>query len=321
MKITSDMIHKDLRSQSNILRGLNKLYGEKGFYIMQKLMRKSYHIKTSSLNCKEVSISRNIGPKLRLCVYKPLDFKESAVGILWLHGGGYAIGAPEQAIPYAKLFCETANCVVVSPDYTLSTERPYPSALEDSYAALLWMKKNSERLGIRNDQIFIGGDSAGGGLAVATAIYARDKAEVNLAFQMPLYPMIDDRMNTNSAKDNDAPVWDSKSNYAAWKMYLGDYFEKNIVPKYAAPARETDFSGLPPAYSFVGYIEPFYDETINYIRKLKEAGIKANATIYKGCFHGFDQVCSKTNIAKRAKARLAKEFKYAVENYFAEQPE
>lgn len=181
------------------------------------------------------------------------------------------------------------------------------------------MKYNVDDLGIREDQIFVGGKSAGGGLAAGTVLYARDKKEVNVAFQMPLYPMLDDRMNTPSAIDNDAPVWNSKSNYLVWKLYLSDLFETDKVSKYASPSRETDYSNLPPIFTFIGEAEPFYDETVQYIENLKKAGVKTHFYTHKGCYHSFDKVCSHSHQGKEAIKEMIETFKYATENYFASQ--
>src|SRR5690606_17891497 len=134
----------------------------------------------------------------------------------------------------------------------------------DCYEILLWMKNNAGSLGIREDQLMVGGESAGGGLSASLAMYARDKGLVKLAFQMPLYPMIDDRMETESAKENNAYVWNSNMNRWAWKLYLGELFGRDNVPVYAAAARAEDYSHLPPAVTFVGDIEPFRDETIEF---------------------------------------------------------
>jgi len=182
------------------------------------------------------------------------------------------------------------------------------------------MKQNAKALGIRDDQIFVGGNSAGGGLAAATTLYARDKGEVNIAFQMPLYPMLDDRMITESSRDNDAPVWDSISNAIAWKMYLGALHGTDKITKYAAPARETDYSGLPPTYTFVGTIEVFHDEVITYANNLRNAGVSVKIDVYEGCFHAFDQFGRQTKIGKDAIKNLLQEFVYAVDHYFAKQP-
>src|SRR5690606_30824760 len=130
-------------------------------------------------------------------------------GVLWIHGGGYAQGVPEMSHDMYRQLIGTRDCVIVAPDYRLSIDAPYPAALEDCYEVLLWMKDHAQELGIRSDQLMVGGESAGGGLTAALAMYARDRGEVNLAFQMPLYPMIDDRMVTESAGDNNAYVWNS----------------------------------------------------------------------------------------------------------------
>lgn len=149
--------------------------------------------------------------------------------------------------------------------------------------------------------------------------YARDKGEVAIAFQMPLYPMLDDRMTTPSSRDNDAPVWNSKSNYNAWKLYLGDLFATANVPCYAAPARAEDYSGLPPTATFVGDLEPFRDETVLYVENLRKAGVPVSLEIFEGCYHAFEQMCPNAGVSKRAISFLMDAFTYAVDNYFAKQ--
>jgi acetyl esterase/lipase len=321
MRISNKMIHRELRFLGRIVRIFLRFTHEKQFKIAQKFIDKIFIGKKSKkIICEEKIIKNNEGGELRLCIYKPLRPTGSLPGVLWLHGGGYAIEVPEMDIFYMERLIEAAGCIIVSPDYRLSQKQPYPAALEDSYAALCWLKQNAEKLGVRNDQIFVGGNSAGGGLTAATALYARDKGEVNIAFQMPLYPMLDDRMITESAKDNNAPVWDSVSNTVAWKMYLGTLYGTDNVPQYAAPARETNYSGLPPAYTFVGTVEAFYDETVTYINNLRNAGVPVKIDVYEGCFHAFDQFAKGTNIGKAALKNWLQEFVYAVGHYFAKQP-
>ncbi|MEY8436017.1 alpha/beta hydrolase fold domain-containing protein [Streptococcus hyointestinalis] len=149
--------------------------------------------------------------------------------------------------------------------------------------------------------------------------YARDKGDVNIAFQLPLYPMLDDRMTTDSMKDNDAPIWSEKSNRAAWQLYLGDTFGTDEVSPYAAPARLTDYTKLPPTYTFVGDIEPFYDEVVAYISHLKAAGVIADIDIYKGAFHSFDSTVSKSPEAIDATEKMIEHYRYAASHYFAPQ--
>ena len=318
MRVTSDMIDKQLRFKGKIMSQFVRYNSPKNFKMNNKVIQTLYKGKKSKkINCEERYITSKEGKVIRLCIYKPKNLKQNATGLLWIHGGGYAMGIPEQEIHYFEKFISVANCVIVAPDYTLSLEKPYPQAFSDCYESLCWMKENAHSLGIRDNQLFVGGESAGGGLTAAISLYARDTKGVNIAFQMPLYPMIDDRMNTYSAIDNNAPVWDSINNSLAWRLYLGDLFESDKVPKYAAPAREIDYSNLPPTFSFIGDIEPFHDETVNYIKNLSKAGVKTHFSVYKGCYHGFDTVCPRSDKGKEATKEMIRVFKYATNNYFA----
>jgi len=318
MKINFAMIDNELRVMGRVFKLLNISFSEPKLRLFGKL-RVKRRVKDKTLRFYEQWITREDQTQLRLCIFMPQAPNNLVPGVLWLHGGGFALGAPEQAEKYAKQLISTSPCVVVAPDYRLSVEAPYPAALEDSYTTLVWMKDHAVELGIRNDQLMVGGDSAGGGLTAALTLYARDKDEVAIAFQMPLYPMLDDRMVNESAMDNNAPVWDSKSNHSAWKVYLGNLFGSPDVPEYAAPARASDFEGLPPAVTFVGDLEPFRDETIAYVDNLRKAGIPVSFQIYEGSYHAFDQICPKANVSQKAMAFLLDAYQYAVDHYFAEQ--
>lgn len=320
MRVKMSMINKELRTFGRIFKLLNPTFTESRIRIFARLTRKFLRGKSDkSLDCSEQWIMRDDNSQMRICIFKPKELSEKLPGILWLHGGGYGMGAPEQGFGMAKAFNTKKHCVMIAPDYRLSVDAPYPAALDDCYSALLWMKNNAESLGINDSQLFIGGDSAGGGLTAALSLYARAKKEVNIAFQMPLYPMLDDRMQTESARDNNAPIWNSKSNYYGWKLYLGELFGKEDVPEYAAPARATDYSNLPPTATFVGDLEPFRDETILYVENLRKAGVKVNFRVFEGCYHAFEQVCPKAEISKSAIEYITSEYEFAAENYFAEQ--
>ncbi len=321
MEIKNSMIDKELRTIGIIMKIIPKiLFTETGFRILNKITNKQWiKIKDDKMRITQDWVYRKDGTKFRICIFKPLVHEENVPGLLWLHGGGYVLGAPEHAKMTAKRLIETSKCVIVAPDYRLSKEAPYPAALDDCYETLLWMKSHAGELRIKNNQLMVGGDSAGGGLTAALTLYARDKGEVAIAFQMPLYPMLDDRMISKSAKDNNAPVWNSKSNYICWKIYLGELFGTANVPCYAAPSRAIDYTNLPPTATFVGELEPFKDETIQYVENLKIAGVPVNFEIYKGCYHAFEQMCPKAKISKRAFAFMMSSFKYAVEHYFAQQ--
>lgn len=323
MKITRNMIDKELRFRGKLLDQLVTKSTEEKFirsmHNSKKQMDKRFKGKdVEGLDCNEVLISRKDDSLIRVRIYKPLHPVKEVPGVLWIHGGGYAQGVPEMSGDMYKRLLDTKDCVIVAPDYRLSIDAPYPAALEDCYEVLLWMKEHAKELGIRDDQLMAGGESAGGGLTVALALYARDKGEVNLAFQMPLYPMMDDRMETESARDNNAPVWNSATNRWGWKLYLGELYGQD-VPAYAAAARAEDYGNLPPAVTFVGDIEPFRDETIQYVENLRSAGVPVDFEIYKGAYHGFDIIHSKAQVSQTARNFLMDAFQYAADHYFAPQ--
>ena len=319
MKVTMKMIDKELRLAGRMIKFFNKTFTEKRLRFLNKLMRNyQLKIRNKSFDFSEIWISRPDGSQLRLCIFKPRNLVRNVPGVLWLHGGGYAIGAPEQSQIWAKKFITASNSIVVMPDYRLSIQAPYPAALEDCYIALIWMKDHASDLGIRGNQLFVGGDSAGGGLTAALSLYTRDRGGPKIAFQMPLYPMIDDRMTTPSATNNDAPVWNSQSNYNGWKLYLGDYFGHPDVPPYAAPARATDYRNLPPTATFVGDLEPFRDETMEYVKNLTKAGIPVYFKLFSGCYHGFDTMSPKASKSQQAIAHIMDAFTYAVEHYYTQ---
>lgn len=260
--------------------------------------------------------------KIKLLVLKPLDKRdEPATGVLWIHGGGYQSGSAKDVFATRALSLVVKfGAVLIAPDYRLSKKHPYPGALHDCYAALLYVKEHAEDLGIRPDQIMVGGESAGGGMTAALCMLARDRKEVNIAFQMPIYPMLDDR-DTDSSRDNHAPNWNTKRNHKAWKRYLREAYGTDLVPIYAAPARCTDYSGLPPCYTYVGDIEPFYQETVDYVENLRKAGIEAEADVYPNWFHAYDILLPAKKVSREAIRRFEEHFAYAREFYFAPQNE
>ena len=273
------------------------------FYVEKKL------IKSANKDMKILIIRPTVNTKP----------KNKATGILWIHGGGYITGMAEmiyisRAIDLVKKY----GAVVITPEYRLSKEAPYPAALEDCYTALRYLKEHSDQLGVNSSQLMIGGESAGGGLTAALCMYARDKGEINIAFQMPLYPMMDDRY-TNSSIDNHNFILNTKTIHLGWKIYLGKLYGKK-VPPYAAAARQTDYSNLPPAYTFVGDKEIFYSKTLNYIKNLNNAGIKACVDVYPTKFHSFDMFTPFRKISKQAISEFEKQYLYATEHYFAPQP-
>lgn len=239
-------------------------------------------------------------------------------GILWIHGGGYVTGMAKMIyFSRALNLVKQYGAVVLTPEYRLAPKAPYPAALEDCYTALLALKDHAAEWGINPAKLMVGGESAGGGLAAAVCMYARDKGEVNIAFQMPLYPMLDDR-DTDSSRDNHGHVWNTKRNHYGWRAYLAERYGKE-VSSYAAPARQTDYTGLPPAYTFVGDGEPFYCETLTYIQNLKEAGIPAKADVYHSSVHAFDMLLPFRKVSRQAIRAFEQQYLYAARHFHAEQ--
>ena len=303
-----------------MIRRILPHFTERTFRVANQILNLTRNRCREQLNFEVRWISRPDGSRLRLCIYSPLIPKSQVPGLLWIHGGGYAMGIPEMDHLRIRRFIAASGCVVVAPDYRLSSQSPYPAALEDCYAALLWLKTHGGEYGMREDQIMVGGNSAGGGLTAALSLYARDRGEVAIAYHMPLYPMLDDRMETASSRENDAPVWNSESNRIAWRLYLGDQAGGPDVPAYAAPARAADLTGLPPTCTFVGSIDPFRDETLAYVEKLTADGIPVNFREFPGCFHAFEIICPRSTVAREAWTFLLESFSYAVDHYFSSQP-
>lgn len=253
-------------------------------------------------------------------VLRPAGGAAKAPGVLWIHGGGYILGMKEMVhMGRAADLVKKYGAVVIAPGYRLAFMAPYPAALHDCYKSLVYMKKHARELGIRDDQLMVGGESAGGGLAAAVCLLARDMKEVNVAYQMPLYPMLSN-IDTESSANNHGRVWNTRRNHIGWRFYLRGK-AKCEVPPYAAPAQaaDADLAGLPPAYTFVGSGEPFYAETLEYVRRLRTAGVEADVDVYDTNIHAFDMLYPEMEQSRAAIAKFEEHFEYAREHYFAEQ--
>ena len=199
--------------------------------------------------------------ELPLAVYQPPGAGPRG-GLLWFHGGGYIVGDERDDPPCIEI-AEYVGCTVVSLGYRLAPEVTYREIIADSFAALNWMVDNAAELGIDKLRVAIGGRSAGGGLSAGLALYNRDNNGPELAFQLLIYPMLDDAHETPSSHEVTYPaVWNRDVSIKAWKMYLGDDYESDEVSPYAAPTRAEDLSGLPPALITVGTLDLFRDENI-----------------------------------------------------------
>ncbi|UMV49883.1 alpha/beta hydrolase [Paenibacillus macerans] len=236
-------------------------------------------------------------PDVRIKIYEPKVKNGPLPGVLYIHGGGYILGSADMMDPALQYLVSEIECVIVSVDYRLAPEHPFPAPLEDCYAALQWFSENAEELGSDSSRIAVVGPSAGGGLTAAVSLLARDRNGPSILFQMPLYPMLDDRIITKSSNEiTDDRVWSKAKTQLAWEMYLG---EQGEASPYAAPARAADLSGLPPTYTCVGDLDPFRDETIDYVLRLTQAGVPTEFHLYPGCFHGCEEYFPSAEISQR----------------------
>jgi acetyl esterase/lipase len=239
-------------------------------------------------------------PDVTFRFHRPKDATGELPCVYFMHGGGYVFGSSEMDDLRFDRWCQELNCAGISVEYRLAPETPYPGPLEDCYAGLKWAYDHAEELGIDRARLGIGGASAGGGLAAGLALLARDRGEVPLAFQLLIYPMIDDR-RTNESATWEVPIWSPRSNEAGWRAYLGPLFGRNDIPGYAAATRANDVSGLPAAYVMVGALDGFLDEDVEYAMRMTRAGVPVELHVYPGGPHGFDGLLPGTALARRAR--------------------
>lgn len=230
-----------------------------------------------------------LGPGASVRVQRPDSQDGATAALLWIHGGGYVLGRGAQDDGLCRRFSRELGITVGSVDYRLAPEHPYPAALEDCYAALLRL---AELPGVDATRIAIGGASAGGGLAAALALLARDRGEVTPVLQLLSYPMLDDR-SAALPPNRDYRLWSPASNAFGWKSYLG-----GADPAGAVPARRDDLAGLAPAWIGVGTLDLFHDEDLAYARRLQEAGVPCELEIVDGAFHGFDLLVPKAGVSQ-----------------------
>jgi acetyl esterase len=237
-------------------------------------------------------------PDVAVRVYRPRDAQGAVV---WLHGGGYVVGNLDTEHPWCAMIAEHSGAVVISVNYRLSPEHRFPAALDDAYAVLDWAVEHAAELGVDPERIAVGGHSAGAGLAAALALRARDQDGPRICFQLLNEPGLDDRQQTWSQRNFTDTPWIHRDKVAAaWRHYLGS----TPASQYAAPARATDLSGLPPAYIATAEFDPNRDDDIDYAQRLMQAGVQVELHQFPGTFHG-SQVISSADVSQRQLGELA----------------
>ncbi|PPI26495.1 alpha/beta hydrolase fold domain-containing protein [Rathayibacter sp. AY1B5] len=239
-------------------------------------------------------------PPVRARSYRPRILRGTAPALLWVHGGGMVLGSHLQDEASCIDFARTLGITVVSVDYRLAPAHPAPAAVEDVLAVFDRLVEHAEERGVDPARIAVGGASAGGGIAAGATLLAHDRGGVQPAFQLLVYPMLDDRTVTRPGPPpRGVRVWTPGSNRFGWTAYLGGEPGAPGVPAYAAPARRDDLTGLPPAWIGVGSLDLFHDEDVRYAERLRAAGVPCGLEIVEGAFHGFDALFRRTGVARR----------------------
>ncbi|MFF5716754.1 alpha/beta hydrolase [Streptomyces buecherae] len=236
-------------------------------------------------------------PDVPVRIYRPHGARGA---IVWLHGGGWVMGDVDTEHPWAARLASASGATVISVGYRLAPEHPFPAALDDAYAVLTWASEHAAELTADADQMAVGGHSAGGGLAAGLALRARDQQGPPIHFQLLNQAGLDDRQDTWSSRNfTDTPWMNRATVAAAWQHYLGG---RPATP-YAAPARATDLSGLPPAYVASAELCPNRDEDIAYALRLLQSGVSVELHQWAGTFHGSQAILS-AEISQRQFAEL-----------------
>ena len=229
------------------------------------------------------------GPDVPIRIYAPVGQVGALPGFLYVHGGAFCIGDLDVAHTTVARIASEVGVVAVAVDYRLAPEHPFPAGIEDCYAALSWTANHADELGIDTQRLGVGGESAGGGLAAAVTLMARDRSGPALSFQYLDHPQLDDRLQTPSMRAFvDTPLNPRPTIELSWSLYLGE----GVVPgstgisPYAAPARADDVSRLPPAYVVTAEFDALRDEGIAYAQRLVQAGVNTELHLYPGTFHG-----------------------------------
>jgi len=252
------------------------------------------------MSIEEIAVPAADGsPAVAIRLIRPREQRTPAPALFWTHGGGYISGSPVQDDRTNIALARELGITVAAVRYRLAPDHPAPAAIEDAYAGLRWLFTHAESLGVDAARIAVGGASAGGGLAAGLALYARDRGEVSPAFQLLIYPMLDDRTVVRTDLDTrNVRVWTPGSNRFGWTSYLGAEPGSGGVSEYSAPARREDLSGLPPAWVGVGTLDLFYQEDLEYARRLREAGVPCEVFTVDGAFHGFDALFGKKDVSR-----------------------
>lgn len=287
-----DAIHPELHKPLKRMPTMNpqnrliRFFGRHG----QNLMR--------TPRIEGATIQNVLDGNLRARIYQP-TLTGTRPGLLWIHGGGLVIGALKQDDRLCAQTAAELGITIVSVEYRLAPENPFPAALDDVTAGWHWLLGKAQEWKIDTDRVAIGGESAGGGIAASLVQRLHDESGTHPAAQWLFAPMLDDRTAAQTELDTiDHPVWNNVSNRYGWASYLGHTPGISDVPAYSVPARRENLNGLPPTWLYSGDIELFHDEIQEYASRLKDHGVETQLEIVPGGAHGFENWAHSTELAQ-----------------------
>lgn len=293
-------IHSDFEPYAKTKLPLNPLI----LPILNKLIARSARKfnSTEGVNVTKEVISGYKDGSVELTIIEPDGIPKNAPCLIYIHGGAFVLKAAPAHIHWICEYASKTPCIVVFVDYRLAPKYAFPFGVEDCYAAFEWVCNHADALGIDKSRIAIGGDSAGGALAAAVTLMARDRQAPPICYQMLLYPVTDARQTTESIKEfTDTPLWNSKLNKKMWELYL-----KNGVAaskrEYASPMEATSLKGLPDAYVEITEFDCLRDEGIQYAEALQKNGVQVELYHTKGTVHGYD-IAEKSEIVQQSVTR------------------
>lgn len=256
-----------------------------------------------SIERQDFAVGSHDGAEVRIRWYAPQnhDYTAAGPGVVYLHGGGMISGSLDLYDRLVAGYVADSKVPMLSVDYRLAPEHPHPHPAEDCYAGLAWLSSRAADLGVSPARLAVMGDSAGGGLAAAVALLARDRS-LPLAKQILIYPMLDDRTTRPDPALVPFATWTYDNNYTGWRALLGDRIGGGDVPYVAAPGRTTDFAGLASAYIEVGELDIFREECVAYAAALAATGVSAELHVHPGCPHGFDRMAPSAGVVRRARS-------------------
>jgi acetyl esterase/lipase len=306
--------HPELRRAAFLIPRFS--FGPRSARVANRLMRwRGVRVppNVSGVAIRDELIVGSSGAPLRVRIYEP-EGPAPRAAMLWMHGGGYVLGTVEQDEASNIGLCRSLNLVIAAVDYRLALEHPYPAPLEDCYSALRWLHESAASLNVSTNHIAVGGASAGAGLAAGLALLAHDRNELLVAFQLLIYPMLDDRTTLRSdSEERNLRLWSTASNRFGWRSYLGCEPGGDDVPDYAAPGRRQDMRGLPKAWIGVGTCDLFHDEDVEYARRLQHAGVPCVLEVVNGAFHGFELAGANLPVVRNFRENYASSLRNALD--------